>query len=347
MHNSYSSLLSLAAFLYLIAIAVPSNAGDQNEKSIPKTAPITDDALVMIVMDPLAAPLSCPCVEGYAQRKYELLAADMQRSLGKPVAVVWNGSLDIALRQTKGRADIVIGKDSVIRFDAKKNKLPMVPVATLTGKDGSKTQHGLVVVRSDDPAQELNDLDGYTLMLGTPDAEEKAGAVQQLLKNQKISFNVQKQRYSACSEAAARLLKLPPGEYAATISSYAAPLLEGCGTIKKGDLRVVGKTAEVPFVNAYVNASLSAQQQRAIRGSLINMISSVDTMLAMETLMGFVPYEKPMSWSKVKTTMRTPVSLNAVAASQREPAPATEPVKKKVTKQDSSATVELLPLSPR
>ena len=30
-----------------------------------------EKAFTLIVMDPLAAPLSCPCVEGYAQRKYE------------------------------------------------------------------------------------------------------------------------------------------------------------------------------------------------------------------------------------------------------------------------------------
>jgi len=38
---------------------------------------------------------------------------------------------------------------------------------------------------------------------------------------------------------------------ATVISSYAQPLLEGCGTIKKGDLRVIGETDPMPFVVAF------------------------------------------------------------------------------------------------
>ena len=39
-----------------------------------KAAALEDDSkLVLVVMDPLSAPLACDCVEGYAQRKYEKL----------------------------------------------------------------------------------------------------------------------------------------------------------------------------------------------------------------------------------------------------------------------------------
>src|SRR5947199_325677 len=54
---------------------------------------------------------------------------------------------------------------------------------------------------------------------------------------------------SACSDGAETILQLGKDVRAATvISSYAAPLLEGCGHVKKGDLRIVGATAPVPFV---------------------------------------------------------------------------------------------------
>jgi outer membrane protein assembly factor BamB len=39
-------------------------------------------AFSLIVMDPLAAPLSCPCVKGYAQRDYQKLADYDQDTLG-------------------------------------------------------------------------------------------------------------------------------------------------------------------------------------------------------------------------------------------------------------------------
>src|SRR5688500_162229 len=37
------------------------------------------DAISMVVMDPLALPLSCPCVAGYAQRKYEVLGEYLEK----------------------------------------------------------------------------------------------------------------------------------------------------------------------------------------------------------------------------------------------------------------------------
>ena len=32
----------------------------------------------MVVMDPLALPLSCPCVKGYAQRNYDKLGEKLE-----------------------------------------------------------------------------------------------------------------------------------------------------------------------------------------------------------------------------------------------------------------------------
>jgi len=45
--------------------------------------------LSLVVMDPLAAPLSCPCVEGYAQRKYEPIARSrrLRPDMSSPVVV--------------------------------------------------------------------------------------------------------------------------------------------------------------------------------------------------------------------------------------------------------------------
>ena len=75
----------------------------------------------LIVMDPLALPLSCPCVKGYAQRDYDKLAAFLSTELGRPVKVAFHESLKVALeKKTAGRADIVIGKHSVVLADAKK-----------------------------------------------------------------------------------------------------------------------------------------------------------------------------------------------------------------------------------
>src|SRR4051812_39798340 len=77
-------------------------------------------ALTVVVMDPLAAPLSCPCVKGYAQRDYDQLARHLEKQLGRPVVVAYSESLVGALKKkTEGKADLVVGKFSVIASDAK------------------------------------------------------------------------------------------------------------------------------------------------------------------------------------------------------------------------------------
>ena len=71
--------------------------------------------LRLAVMDPLAKQLSCPCVQGHAQRDYEALAAFLGESLGREVTVRFGESLDAF---TSEGFDVVIGKRSVVEADA-------------------------------------------------------------------------------------------------------------------------------------------------------------------------------------------------------------------------------------
>src|SRR5918912_492930 len=75
--------------------------------------------LSMVVMDPLAEPLSCPCVAGYAQRKYEKLAEYLESRIGRPVHVTFAESFEKALAKKDCEViDLAIGKHSVVRADA-------------------------------------------------------------------------------------------------------------------------------------------------------------------------------------------------------------------------------------
>src|SRR5436309_1179746 len=113
-----------AAFaVALFAFASSSRAAEKGE-------------LTVIVMDPLSAELSCPCVAGYAQRDYAKLGKYLEKALGQPVKVYFAESLTHALKKkTEGKADIIIGKESVVRNEASENKLGATPIASLTGKD--------------------------------------------------------------------------------------------------------------------------------------------------------------------------------------------------------------------
>lgn len=248
------------------------------------------DSLVLVVMDPLAAPLACDCVKGYAQRQYEKLGEYLTRRLERPVRVVWGGGLKLALEESKGRADLIIGKHSVVLQDAKQAQMEVTPVAALTGSDGSTTQTGLIVVRAADRAQSISDLKGYRIFFGTPDAEEKSAAIISALRAAAIEIPAEPETFEACSGAATQLLELDSKiDAAAVISSYAQPLLEGCGTIQKGDLRVVAESGPVPFISAFVNRQLPSATRDAIQTALLEVAREPQLLLALESKRGFVP----------------------------------------------------------
>ncbi len=244
----------------------------------------------LVVMDPLALQLSCPCVKGYAQRDYSKLAERLETSLKRRVKLVFNESLTVALKdQTAGKVDLVIGKCSVVEFDAKKNHVSIARIAMLTDKEGGATQTGLIVVPTNDPAKAVSDLKGYRIIFGPRECDEKHGAALSLLKAHGVDAPVEIETSPACSDGACLILEAGPNvRGAAVISSYAKPLLEGCGTIKKGALRVVGQTDPTPFVGAYA-AGASPDLRQRVADALISATQDSLVRIAMETRGGFVP----------------------------------------------------------
>jgi len=246
--------------------------------------------LTLIIMDPMSAPLACACVQGYAQRKYEFLGKYLEKQLGVAVKVFWSGALSTAMEESMGQADIVIGKRSVVEADAKESQVPLIPAVELTGKDGKTTQWGLFVVRKDDPAQTLEDLAGYRILFGKKECDEKYSAPKKLLTSRNVAVAEKEESIGSCTEAVTTLMDMEPGtKMAAVISSYAKPLLEGCGTIQKGDVRVVGETEKIPFITAFLNSSLSRELREKVEQALIDMKSEPALLLTLETRNGFVP----------------------------------------------------------
>ena len=251
--------------------------------------------LVLVVMDPLAKPLSCPCVAGYAQRDYEQLGSVLAKRLGREVTVVFNESLTGAQKKSDLKSvDLVIGKQSVILHDAKAASLNLKKVAMLTGKDGLTTQRGLLVVATADPAKGVSDLKDYQIYFGPEECDEKHSAALRLLKSHGVEPPAKLETAVACDEGAVKILELAEtgGRGCAVISSYAKPLLEGCGQVPKGALRVVGETEEIPFIAAYVNAEAAPALQTAILENLLQATKDVRLRLALETKRGFVAAEE-------------------------------------------------------
>jgi len=260
--------------------------------------PSSSDPLTIVVMDPLALPLSCPCVKGYAQRDYDQLAKFIGARLKRPVNVAYSDTLGAALeKKTGGKADLVIGKDSVVRRQAIRAGLALSHVAALTGLDGKTTQTGLFIVPAKDSALSIADLKGYRIILGAEDCDEKHLAAQNLIVQSGLPRLHKAETCSACSDGATKILDLyKDGTKSATIiSSYAKPLLEGCGTVKKGDLRVIGETDPVPFVAAFINVRLALSTQEAIVSALAEVGRDKNLCKALETRSGFVQIDSPNS----------------------------------------------------
>lgn len=279
-----TALTAIASSPFLVANLL--SAAEEKPVSAPGVK-----GLVLLVMDPLAKELSCPCVKGYAQRDYLELASHLAKKHKRAVKTVFSESLVGALRDGKltTGVDLIIGKRSVVEFDAKASKLEVTAIGSLSGKDGITTQQGLIVVPAKDPAKSVADLKGYRIVFGPEECDEKHKAALALLKQHGVEAPVKLETCSACSDGATMILELGADIRAATvISSYAAPLLEGCGTIQKGDLRVVGKTVPVAFVTAFATEKLVGKERAAITETLLELIESPKLCEALETQLGFV-----------------------------------------------------------
>lgn len=280
----------------LFAFAILSGTSRADAESSP---------LTLVVMDPLAGPLACDCVKGYAQRKYEALGTFLSAHLKREVNVVWAESLEVALEKSGGKADLIIGKHSVVLADTREAKREFRPLARLTDLKDQTTQTGLIVVRKSDPAKTVADLTGYRILFGPADCDEKSAAPMKLLATHNISLPSPVETAASCSNAAVTLMELPAdAKAAAVISSYAGPLLEGCGKIQKGDLRVIGESEPVPFITMFAAASLGAQDVDAISAALDAVGFDAQLLIDLETASGFVPWEEKAATTSLEDSKK-------------------------------------------
>ena len=267
--------VSLIVLFY--AAAVPLRAAQTSSPA---------DPLRLVVMDPMALPLSCECVEGHAQRRYEKLALYLQEHLERPVRIAFTEDLAAIARVNDNPPDVVIGKQSVVAFDGVRLGLDIRPIARLTGKDGNTELRGLFVVRDSDPAEEISDLKGYRIRFGPASSREKHAAAIEALRNHGIAPPEMPEVDAACSLGAIAVAENEAD--AAVISDYAVPLLAGCGQVEKGELRVVGRTAPVPFVTAFLTDKVGPDVEGRIKEALFSVKKDAALCTALETGDGFM-----------------------------------------------------------
>jgi outer membrane protein assembly factor BamB/ABC-type phosphate/phosphonate transport system substrate-binding protein len=264
----------------------------------------TNSAITVMVMDPLSKRLACACVKGYAQRDYALLGQHLTERLGRPVRIVEGETLQKGLMQAeKSSVLLIIGKDSVVRQEAPGEGLTVRPLAGLSGQDGKTTLTGLFVVRKQDPARKLADLAGREFFFG-PEAEaEKHGAALEALRAAGVTPPARLETRAGCNQAILDLNESTnqPAPVA-IISSYALPLVTGCGLSDKEALRVVGETKPVPFITVFGTEQLDAATEAQVLKALLEVRKDKPLRKALETKSGFLPYKPALAGPKTAST---------------------------------------------
>ena len=144
--------------------------------------------------------------------------------------------------------------------DSKKANLKSHLLCELTDPDGGTTIVGTFVVRASDSAKELKDIAGRKLLFGLADTEQNHSAVQAALRTAGVETQVKSEKRDAYNTAALDMLdssSTPPP--VAVIPGYGPRLLEGCGSVKRGELRVIGQTQTLPFVVVFVGEIFSTE----------------------------------------------------------------------------------------
>ena len=244
------------------------------------------EPLHLAVLDPLCKELACPCVKGFAQRDYKALAAFLTEKLGRPVEFVPCETLADANQRTQNKLDLVIGKQSVIQFDARHSGATVHPLAMLTDREGKTTLTGLFIVRSDAPQKTIADLAGRKILFGPPECDEKYAAPLAAMKAAGVPVPAKPETRQGCDGTVLEVGQKKAD--AGIISSYAIKLLEGCGTIDKGALRIIGETAPVPFITVFATKRVNAEEAKAVTAALLEVGKHRDLRKKLESRAGFV-----------------------------------------------------------
>jgi ABC-type phosphate/phosphonate transport system substrate-binding protein len=275
------------ALLAVSSMAIASPAGPKRAAS-PRLADLRvgPNGLIVLVLDPLALQNACPCVKGYAQRDYDALGLYLKKRLHRRVGIAFGASLKASIAALPRMPDLIVAKQSVVEAYGSERKAKLDRIAMLTGADGRTTQQGLFIVRSDDPAKRLADLKGRKILYGPKDESEKSAAALTAMLHTNLEAPEEIETRPNCNIAALAVVDREAD--AAIISGYALPLLSGCGTVRKGDLKVIGKTAPVPFVAVYVSDRVTPDLRRDLRRTLLAVRTDKALKSKMESRDGFV-----------------------------------------------------------
>jgi ABC-type phosphate/phosphonate transport system substrate-binding protein len=250
---------------------------------VPSAGP---EPLHAVVTDPLSDALAGAHAPDLTLRDYSPMAAYLEHKIGRPVQVHHARTLTDTGPLDPAKIDLVIGKTSVVQFEAARAGVAVHPIVRLTDEDGRTDLAGLFVVRKADAAKTVKDLADHRILFGSAGADEQHSAALALLAENGVTVVPPLQM--APNSTTAALAVIEGGADAAIIPAYAQPLLDGAGGIDKGALRVIGRTAPVPFITVFATAGVSSATERKLVDALLSARDDPQLLKALDSQAGFV-----------------------------------------------------------
>jgi outer membrane protein assembly factor BamB len=246
-------------------------------------------SLRLVVADPLCRPWAGTATKSERRRDYGPLAAFLEVRLSRPIELLYSDDLGHTLPENRGSFDLIAGQASVVSFAADQVKETVRPVVRLAGRDGTTEVCGLFVVRESDPARTIGDLADHRIVFGPPQEEERRAAALTMLTESGITPIPPLRMIVNCRDAIQAVAKGDAD--AAVVPDYARSLLEGQETESKESLRVVGRTAPLPFITVFVTGRVGPQTEQTILNALLSVAQDSQVLTALGSQTGFVAWD--------------------------------------------------------
>ncbi len=255
-----------------------------------------DTPLQSLPSEPLRIAVLDPLCRGLAGREPNLATHDygplgsfLEQYLERRIEFSYGRHVRDVL-QLERPADIIIGPATVVLAEAEQMKESVRPLARLTDERGTTDLSGLFIVRADDPAKTLGDLEDHKIAFGPTTEEERYAWALATLAKAGITPVPPLKTVPTCRDALQALAQRKAG--AAVISSYAEALMNREGTAAPGAFRVVGRTASEPFITAFATSRIGPATERRITDALLSVQAHLQLLEALKSKAGFVPLQE-------------------------------------------------------
>ncbi len=263
---------------------------------------VDDSRIRVLVMDPLCARLGCACVPGHGQRDYRYVGNHLARTLGRNVELFYAESIETGLTLSPFCFDFVVGPRGVVLADASELGLEIQALAALTNKKGVSTVSGQLVVKSKEEISSLEQLEGKKVILGPAEVPETHRMAKRFLR---VSGMLNRFETSVADSVESAVYAVADGEADATfIPDYLFSILEGCGKVNPGALKIIANTEPTNFVQFFAirNHGRSPEFDTDVnefREALMLLDPSIEMM---ETQKGFVSVAGWTDWRGASRT---------------------------------------------